>query len=73
MHLSAANLLQMYEVRELLEDEGARRATQRFDSLLDTDQRVCRRLDQRVVLENVLTAPVTWQYSWRTGVERCTK
>jgi hypothetical protein len=44
VHLNAANLLHMYEVRELLEDEGARRSTQRFDSLLGTDQRVCRRL-----------------------------
>ena len=41
VHLSAANLLHMYEVRELLEDKGARRSTQRFDSLLATDQRVC--------------------------------
>ncbi len=73
MHLSAANLLHMYEVRELLEDEGARRSTQRFDSLRTPTRGFSGGCNQRVVLENVLTAPVTLQYSWRTGIEKRTK
>ena len=73
MHLSATNLLHMYEVRELLEDKGARRSTQRFDSLRTPTRGFAGGCDQRVGLKTVLTGPVTLQYSWRTGIEKRTK